>query len=189
MRYRLWIMGLLVLVSCSDSKFSGGQPSGAAADAIPETDPNPKAPEGDNTGCAPENIVKSAFPTEVAQCYESGRVWNFGSSQCVQMRAAEFECNWENVSSELKKIGLHSSAVDEAGANPLARLVGCGQSQDKMRIVVQWITLPRADASCGEVKGSGAVTGCFTNYGSTTPPAPPANQAEQDKRTYECMNL
>lgn len=187
---------VLAQLACSEAKFQTGTSTPAAytsADQapvpVPVETPKPEIITVDETAACPENsIIQNSFPPDVAACYESGRVWNFGSNSCVQMRAAEFECKWENVKSELAKIGLKSGDVDAASLSDVNRLVGCGQSTDKMRIVVQWVTLPKVDAKCSEIKPSNVVTGCFTNYGTKTPPAPPVDQAERDKRNYECMD-
>lgn len=192
---RFYSIGLLVffMMSCAESKFSGGENAPGATYSADAKPPEPVIPPPEtilvNEGCDGEKIPPNAFPKEISECYTSGRVWNFASNQCVQMRAAEFECKWPNVVAELEKIGLKNAAVEKAAQDPSMRLVGCGQSQNKMRIVVQWLKVEGEAKECSQIVNKGVTTGCFTNYGAEAPPPPPKTPEEQDKRTYECMNL
>jgi len=186
-------------VDCSESKFKGGTSAAApaAADAAPEVGPETpeieapvSTPDPATTAevpCDKANVLKDAFPEEISSCYESGRVFNFDSNECVQMKSAKFTCDFNTVISELRKIGLASPDVEAAATKATSILIGCGQSEDSQRIVVQWINVPEGNG-CKNITPGLTVTGCFTNFGTKTPPPPPTSKEERDSRTYACMN-
>ncbi|RZA26954.1 MAG: hypothetical protein EOP10_01900 [Proteobacteria bacterium] len=183
---------LAMTLGCAETKFNATETKSlatpATADQKPEPKPVPDTVLEEKKSCEPTDIVKNSFPAAVNECYSSGRVWNYGTNSCVQIRAAAFECKWENVQKELKSIGLSSKAIDEAYTSGKGKLVGCGQSTDKNRIVVQWINVEKSEDGCSNVSTGDVVTGCFTNYGAAPAPGPAKNKEEQDARVYACMN-
>jgi hypothetical protein len=177
---------------CSETKFSATETKSVEApasdDQAPVTHPMPETVIEQKSSCERTEIIKNSFPKAVSDCYASGRVFNFGTNACVQIRTASFDCNWENVQKEMSSIGLSSKAVDEAYASGKGKLVGCGQSMDKNRIVVQWINVEKSEDECADVNMGDVVTGCFTNYGTAMVPGPAKSKEEQDARVYACMN-
>jgi hypothetical protein len=140
--------------------------------------------------CVDGDTIKFTFEGPIKDCYDAGRVWNFDRSECVQMRQASFPCEWSNVIDAMAKIGISNSSVVAASQSPESKLVGCGESADRNRIVVQWVNVPEGkvvDCKNPELTGS-VITGCFTFYPDNTIPPPPANQAERDKQVYACMS-
>lgn len=145
---------------------------------------------GDPNQCVDGDTIKFTFEGPIKACYDQGRVWNFDRNECVQMRQSSFACEWSNVLGALDKLGLSNSTVTAASNDPESKLVGCGESADKNRIVVQWVKIPEGKVvNCKNPELTGAViTGCFTFYPDNNIPPPPANQAERDKQVYDCMS-
>lgn len=140
--------------------------------------------------CVEGGTIKFQFEGPIKACYDSGRVWNFDTSECLQMRQSTFACEWPNVIDAMAKLGISNSSVTAASASPEAKLVGCGESADKNRIVVQWVNIPEGkiiDCKNPELTGS-VITGCFTFYPDNNIPPPPASAAERDKQVYACMS-
>ncbi len=193
---------LLISFACTEeSKFNAGTKAQAlqAEDTVPTSEappllppPSVEAPVAEHAPvadipCEKANVLKDGFPAEISSCYESGRVWNFDSKECVVMKAAKFSCDWTHVISELGKIGLESPDINKASTKDTSILIGCGQSEDNSRIVVQWINVPEGNG-CKNVQPGLTITGCFTNYGTRVPPPVPTSKEERDSRTYACMN-
>ncbi|MBC7660444.1 MAG: hypothetical protein H7249_12160 [Chitinophagaceae bacterium] len=187
----LFTVGFITL-ACAETKFSGGPQSSAvaaaSADSVPAPAPSAAPVPVPNVACDASTVIKNSLPPAVSACYESGRVWNFDNSSCVAMRAAAFTCDWDSVRKAMSKIGITSTAIDTAAKSGASRLIGCGQSQDGNRIVVQFVNQTQTTNACTTFKSGDVVTGCFTNYGTSEPPAPTTSKEEQDKRVYACMN-
>ena len=178
------------LLGCNESNFAGNEgPKSTAASKEPnELDEVPTAiPEGED--CIEGDKLNFAWSGDIKKCLiDEGRTYNFDTNKCMNMRKASFDCDWENIISEMKKIGLTSNVIADDSKDG-AKLVSCGQSKDGNRIVAQWVKLPKEGFDCQAKKAPANITtGCYTMYIDETPPPDPETAEEKKQQVAECMD-
>lgn len=191
------------VASCSESNFSGSnQARPAAADAeqgpAPESagsptpqDSNNVPPETTDQKCVEGDKVNFAWSGAVKECLvDQGKTYNFETDTCTDMRQATFPCDWESLTAAMEDMGLSPTEKLQNDREEGAKLVTCGQSKDKKRIVVQWIRPPEGGFQCNDSQGSlpNITTGCYTVYGDGDRPPPPTSAEERAQQVYACMN-
>lgn len=200
-------LGLIPLMgSCNENNFSGGSSGPSSAADSDSGDPgctgDPEAdeaagltcgttdgPSGGPKECVEGDKVNIQWTGPVKECLDQGKTYNFEQKACAEMRQAQFDCNWDNVTAELEKRSLLTEVLRSDSQNG-AKLVSCGQSEDGNRIVVQWIKAENAqNIDCSDGASSHhTTTGCYTLY--TNGEKPPETTSEEEKRqqVFACMN-
>ncbi len=175
---------------CNESNFAGNEgPKSTTSsnepiqqDEIPAT-----TPEAED--CVQGDKLNIQWSGEIKNCLiDEGRTYNFDTKKCMNMRKANFDCDWESVISEMKKIGIASSVIANDSKNG-AKLISCGQSKDGNRIVAQWLKVPKEGFDCKVKKApTDITTGCYTMYVDETPPPDPQSDKEKQEQVAECMD-
>lgn len=143
----------------------------------------------DTAPCVKGDKVEFQWTGPIKECFDQGKTWDFDSKTCVAIRKAEFTCDWNTVTAELTKADLLTPVLKDAPGTG-AKLISCGQSQDKKRIVVQWVKEPKSGTvDCKNVSSLGGVTtGCYTDYTPELPPPLPTDPEEKKRQVYGCLN-
>jgi hypothetical protein len=185
----LLVLSGILIYGCNESNFSSS--NGAKADSTApskEIDEPPTQPPEDD--CVEGDKVNVNWSGDIKECIiDQGKTYNFDSNACTEMRKSEWECTWDNIKAEMKKLGLSSNVINKDSESG-AKLVSCGQSQDGNRIVAQWVKLPSSGSvDCKAAKSPGNITtGCYTLYVDEQPPPKPTNIEEERKQVFDCMN-
>jgi len=186
----MFIISSSTLLGCNESNFSGNEgPKSAPASQEPnELDEIPTSPE-ENKDCVEGDKLNFEWTGEIKKCLiDEGRTFNFDTNTCMNMRKASFDCDWDNIKSAMKKLGLSSSVIEKDSSEG-AKLVSCGQSKDENRIVAQWVKLPKEGFDCKAKKvPANITTGCYTMYVNETPPPDPETAEEKQQQVAECMD-
>jgi hypothetical protein len=178
-----------IVLGCNESNFAGNEgPKSTTSskepnqqDEIPSTIPEENCVEGDKLNIQWSGEVKTCLIDE-------GRTYNFDTKKCMNMRKASFNCDWDSVISEMKKIGITSSVIANDSKEG-AKLVSCGQSKDGNRIVAQWLKTPKDGFDCKAKKvPTNITTGCYTMYVDEAPPPDPQSEKEKEEQVAECMD-
>ena len=183
------VISTSTFMGCNESNFTGdeGPKSSTAATQPTEQDEIPTTPSKDD--CVIGDKLNFDWTGDVKKCLiDQGRTYNFDTNACMNMRKASFDCDWGNIKSAMKKIGLTSSVI-ESDSKDGAKLVSCGQSKDGNRIVAQWVKLPKEGFDCKAKKAPANITtGCYTMYVDEAPPADPETAEEKKDQVAECMD-
>ncbi len=184
------IISSSVVFGCNESNFSGsdGPKSTTNAAKPTEQDEVPTLPTKEDK-CVEGDKLNFAWTGEIKKCLiDEGRTYNFDTNGCTNMRKASFDCDWDNIKSAMKNIGLTSKVI-EIDSKEGAKLVSCGQSKDGNRIVAQWVKLPKEGFDCKAKKAPANITtGCYTMYVDKTPPPDPETAEEIEQQVANCMN-
>lgn len=143
----------------------------------------------DTAPCVKGDKVDFQWTGPIKECFDQSKTWDFDSGTCVAIRKAEFTCDWATVTAELSRAELLTPTLRDAPGTG-AKLVSCGQSQDKKRTVVQWVKEPKSGrVDCKNVSSLGGVTtGCYTDYSPEAPPPVPTDPEEKKRQVYGCLN-
>jgi hypothetical protein len=203
----------VAMASCNDTQFGSstpnrgtqtgtdsGTPTGekGGTDSGPETPPptdtttgTSTAPGGDESSgeCVEGDFINYKYDGPIQKCIDEGKIWNFDVDQCTNMRKAEFDCTFDGFFARLGEIGLQPTALlqeGKAGQPRKALIMGCGESQDKETVLIQWFFVPEGGSvGCNFDKSRGLIiTGC---YGKDSGPAD-ASPEEKKKIVLACMN-
>ena len=176
------------ILACNESSFSGGEGTKTATASVKPTEED-EIPIGPSTECIEGDKLNFEWTGEIKKCLiDDGRTYNFDSNSCMNMHKASFDCDWDNIKLAMKKIGLISGVI-ETDSKEGAKLVSCGQSQDRNRIVAQWVKLPKEGFDCKAKKvPANITTGCYTMYVDEAPPPEPETAAEKEGQVAECMD-
>ncbi len=177
-----------IILGCNESNFAGseGPKSSTSAKEPIEQDEIPVKPEEE---CIKGDKLNFEWTGDIKKCLiDEGKTYNFDTNSCMNMRKASFDCDWDNIKSEMKKIGLTSSVI-ENDSKEGAKLVSCGQSKDGNRIVAQWVKLPEEGFDCKSKKTPANITtGCYTMYVDEAPPPDPETAEEKKQQVADCMD-
>lgn len=116
-------------------------------------------------------------------------MWNFDAKQCTQMRKAEFDCSFDGFFAQLEKLRITPTEKLEkgrAGDPRPAMIVGCGESENKKTVLIQWFIPPEGTAvDCNLDVNEGLITtGCYgENSGQST-----TDEEEKKRIVLNCMN-
>lgn len=180
----------------SSQNTDGGDDEGGEADGPGREGGGSPVGGNDATGtpgtagdCVNGDTIKPRYDGPIQKCIDEGKMWNFDSNQCTNMRKASFDCNFETFFQKLNDLGIEPSEKlrnGQAGNPSKALIVGCGESAKKDTILIQWFFVPQGTVTgCefSQLPGK-IITGC---YGEDSGPAT-ASPEEQKKIVLDCMN-
>lgn len=138
----------IAFVSCNEAKMSGGNGTTQPAVAGGPSNPAQTPPPG---GCVSGDQVTFIFPPAIQECINRGMLYLFTNNTCSNMRKADFPCSFDDLKANLIAMNFGGSRIigqiDDAKARN-AKLLGCGQSADKQRIVGQWFFPGKETVNC-----------------------------------------
>lgn len=202
-----------MILACSDAQFGSPNASRASTStsSSSEVDPNDpdknkkknddpddpnknKDPKPTSNECENGSKVNAAYSGPVKECIDQGKLWNFDRKECgTAMKQASFACNFETFFQRLSALGLSPSSLLQQGAQGIngdgkpqkALLLGCGESDDKNTILIQWFFVPDGKTGCDyESTGGMIITGC---YGENSGPASVSDE-EKKNIVANCLN-
>lgn len=204
----LSILAGLVTVSCNDTQFgsNSGSPAPATSSATAK-DVNPGETDspgisGDGPGddgsssgkddCVDGDSFVPKFSGPIQKCIDDGLMWNFDAKQCTSMRKAEFDCNFDSFFARLGELGMQPTTKLIEGKEGIkdgkpnkALILGCGESENKQTVLIQWFFTEGTKVGCNFEPGNGLViTGC---YGENSGPSA-ATEEEKTQIVLKCMN-
>ena len=104
------------------------------------------------------------------------------------MRKAEFDCSFEGFFTRLGELGMQPTKKlldGQAGVPSKALILGCGESENKKTVLIQWFFTDGAKVGCNFDPNKGLIiTGC---YGENSGPS----DVPDDQKTQivlNCMN-
>ena len=187
-------LAAFLLSACTDAKQTAptatAAPKPATTPAVtpPVPPPVPPAGTGSATGstalpvdCDPKkDFAALDFPADIKACLTRDKVYNFDANACTTMGKALWTCDFATLAQNLTDLELSPGPLEKEKAGG-GKLIGCGASNDGLRIVAQFF-YRNANAPAGDCKFSvqgKVVSVCFQKFVDTVPAVPTTDSAKK----------
>lgn len=173
------------VLACTEGKQTGTS-GGAQKPAVTQSPAAPFPSAGSPTGNLPVNcdpnkdFAALEFPEDIKACLLRDRLYNFDANTCTGMGKALWPCDLATLTSNLTDIELSTAPLENERRNG-GKLIGCGASNDGLRIVAQFfyrnVSAPTND--CKFSAQGHVVSVCFQKFVDRAPVVPVTDAAKK----------